>query len=223
MPMRRKVIPMLMLLTMALPAVSLDSSLWSDLKIAAEPLPDGTRVNGVPVRAMRFTGRDVLQLEQRWLSMRHPSQVRTFVLEAWRVHTVLDMTTSEVLQIGQGAQPELIWSSLDVSFETAPTPRRPRLLPADCRDGRTVEAPRGPDHFIQYSAQCRSNAGSLSRILADRLRRRGFAVMHDSPQGMEAASRKSHISIAFLRPAGQDEPSGTLVSVLERDLPRVDP
>jgi hypothetical protein len=214
---------MLMLLTMALPAVSLDSSLWSGLKIVAEPLPDGTRVNGVPVRAIRFTGTNVPELEQRWLSMRGPSQVRTIVLEAWRVHTVLDMNTSEVLQIRQGAQPELIWSSLDVSFETAPTPRRPTLLPAACLGGRTVELGRGPDHFIQYSAHCRSSAGSLSRILADSLRRRGFAVLHVSPQGMEAASKMSHISIAFLPPPGQDGSAATLVSVLERDLPRVRP
>ena len=130
------------------------------------------------------------------------------------------LTHSEVLQVRLADQPELIWSSLALSRHPAPAQRNIALLPADCQQGRSVEGPRGVEHFLQYSALCRRSAEALMPVLGARLKRGGFRVLAGSSKGMEAASEKVHISIAFLPSSGGGS-FRTMVAVLERELPQV--
>lgn len=141
------------------PLISTAAPQWQGLHVARESLDSIERVNGVPVRIERFTGRDVPELLRRWLSEWRADEYTVALGSGnsgdWRLYSRLRRPFSqEVLQTrGRGEASELLWSSIPVS-ERQPVGSVSPVVPAGCRAGPGVQGSDAQGAFEMYSAVC---------------------------------------------------------------------
>ncbi|MGC4027971.1 MAG: hypothetical protein QM696_03730 [Steroidobacteraceae bacterium] len=204
-------------LVAAASAPAADSALWRGLEVRAEAIPGKTWFNGIALEAVQFMGPDVEVLVQRWLDLHRGETLQHADAAGWRVHSLLDGTRSEVLQVRESAGAEVaIWSAMPLGG--AMPAMRPSLWspPAGCRPGPEVEGTEGGQRFRQRTAICRRTPGAVLDGARLDAMRSGLMVKRQWVQGFEAVGMKPPTQLLVMVIATADS---TQFVTLERLLP----
>lgn len=205
------------LLLVAAQAQDIDPLLWRGLDIQADPVPGTLWFNDIALQAVRFTGRDMDALLQRWFEAHRGQKVQQADAGEWRIHTALDGARSEVLQVREGKEGRIaIWSVMTLGM-AAPARWRPVFsLPAECRAGPEVRGMHEGEEFRQRTATCRGTASKTLVRAQEAALRSGLRVARQWSQGFEAlgSSSQARILVTVLDSGGQTR----LVTVERRRL-----
>lgn len=178
------------------------------LQITFDQWADPVQVDGVAMRIQRAAGGDVDELARRIVARwrREGDVVRPLQRPGWQLVARWREGRSELLQWrGEGADGELLHSSLDLMRGTSRAPPPPFALPARCRWGRSIEGGGDSRPFQQRSAYCTSSLPGVQPLIRSQLTAQGWSV---SPSG-KPVMELEHTDIRGRLILSEDGPAGT--------------